>query len=324
MLSLIKGMSDNTNDNGYVIQRLTKDNIGDMARLYTAVYGKTCPKGFFEKKYDSKYTGVEYIGYLAYSEADNTPIAFYGVIPCFMEYDGTLILAAQSTDTMTHPEFRFKGMFVELSNLTFALCRENNIKFIFGFPNQNSLPGAINKLGWKMTETMDCFIVNFKSFPIEAICRKVSFLAGIYKQYKKRVLRKYIQPLDGIVNSVLEDGYGGVSRGSHYLSSKKYSDTTVIKIKDNFYWLKITDKLIIGDMLISNGSIDEVIRQLTNLANKLGIREMQCHFSTQTRLHDLFRQRFVPIPSFHALFQDFGSSVSMEKFKFTFADIDIF
>jgi len=317
-------MSDNTNNDGYVIQRLTKKNIGDMSQLYTAVYGKTRQAGFFEKKYDSKYTGIEYIGYLAYSGTDNTPIAFYGVIPCFMEYSGTRILAAQSTDTMTHPEFRFKGMFVELSNLTFALCRENNIKFIFGFPNQNSLPGAINKLGWKMTETMDCFIVNFKSFPLEAICRKVSFLAGLYKQYKKRVLRKYFLPLDGIANSVLGDGYGGVSRGLHYLSSKKYSDTTVIRINDNFYWLKITDKLIIGDMQLSNSNIDEVISQLTSLANKLGIREMQCHFSTQTRLHDLFRARYTPIPSFPALFQDFGSSVSMEKFKFTFADIDIF
>ena len=316
-------MSDNQSKDEYIIHRLTKSNICDMAILYTAVYNKPRAAGYFEKKYNSAYAGVENIGYLAYRAVDNTPVAFYGVVPCFMEYNGTQILAAQSTDTMTHPEFRFKGMFIELSQRTFALCRDNNIKFIFGFPNQNSLPGAI-KLGWVMTETMDFFKIDFKSFPIEAVCRKLSFLSGVYKLYKKSILQKYTQQLDGVANSVLQDGFGGVSRNAHYLLSKKYSNTIVLRIKGNYYWIKITDKLIIGDMLLSNSSIDEVIHQLTKLANKLGIREMQCHFSKQTTLHEMFSARYTPVPSFPALFQDFGSTIPIDKFKFTFADIDIF
>ena len=152
-------------DQEYNIVRLDKDNLKDLAFLHSEVYGIKMNKDYFFKKYNTAYTGVEYIGFLAYSK-NNFPVAFYGVIPCFLTYENKTILAAQSADTMTHPGYRFKGMFVDLSRRTFDLCKENRIQTVFGFPNQNSYHGAIHKLGWIETEIMQCFIISVSTIPL--------------------------------------------------------------------------------------------------------------------------------------------------------------
>src|ERR1700761_3239103 len=155
----------------YRIERLSEDNLSALEELHSAVYGRKPIPGYFQKKYDTGYTGVAFVGYVAYNP-DNTVVAYYGVMPCLIRYGDTTILAAQSGDTMTHPLFRYKGMFVDLSRMTFDLCRSEGIKLLFGFPNQNSYHGAITKLGWKQTETMECFIIPVPTLAIAAAVRR--------------------------------------------------------------------------------------------------------------------------------------------------------
>src|SRR6201996_4502952 len=151
-------MSETIEKSELVIERLSKKNLSDLDKLHYEVYKKRQPAGFFEKKYDTAYTGVQHLGFIAYNENHN-PIAFYGVIPCFIRYKDKLILAAQSADTMTHPKYQFKGLFIKLANITFDWCREEGVSFVFGFPNQNSLHGFLVKLKWQMTETLSCYVI---------------------------------------------------------------------------------------------------------------------------------------------------------------------
>src|SRR5215471_5874042 len=110
----------------YNIMRLDKVNLNDLACLHKAVYGIAPAKDYFQKKYDTRYTSIENIGFLAYDDAGK-PAAFYGVIPCFIQCDDQIVLAAQSADTMTHADHRNKGLFMKLAALTFDLCREVGI-----------------------------------------------------------------------------------------------------------------------------------------------------------------------------------------------------
>ena len=126
----------------YSVVRINKTNLEDIEKLWFTVYGNTPPKNYFARKYASEYTGISNIGFIAYKE--NIAIAYYGVIPCLVQYRDKIILAAQSADTMTHPHYRYKGMFVQLSNMCFELCRANGINLVFGFPNQNSYHGAVH------------------------------------------------------------------------------------------------------------------------------------------------------------------------------------
>src|SRR5580698_1455477 len=93
----------------YKVLRLSHDNIGDAEKLHTAVYGIKLRPGFFEAKYDTAFTGAKHVGFIAYND-NGVPIAFYAVIPCFISMDEDTVLAGQSADTMTHPDYRFKGL----------------------------------------------------------------------------------------------------------------------------------------------------------------------------------------------------------------------
>lgn len=308
----------------YKVVRLNKENISDLTRLHTEVYKVLPPQGYFSKKYDTAYTGIEYTGFLAYN-LHNLPVAYYGVIPCFLQYDNKVFLAAQSADTMTHPQHRFKGMFVELSIITFDLCRELGIRLIFGFPNQQSYHGAINKLGWQMTETMDGFIIPAGGIPFATFANRFGFLKKPYRKYVKYILGKYRTPSKGVTNSVVRDGYGGLLRNDQYLQYKSYSPASVIEVAGAKAWIRVKQSLLIGDMeSVNEDNFGKAVARIRSIAVKLGLKQVQFHCSPGTKLHSLFGSQFKPIPSYPVLFQDFGSPVSPQKIKFTLADIDIF
>jgi hypothetical protein len=307
----------------YTIVRLSKNNLIDLALLHAEVYHSSLSVQYFLSKYDTAYTGVEYTGFIAYNK-ENVPIAYYGVIPCLLKYGNEIILAAQSADTMTHPKFRYKGMFVELSNITFDLCKQMGIQLIFGFPNQNSYHGAINKLGWRETETMDCFTIPVKALPIQSISQKFK-LGRIYTQYCEAITKKYGVKANGVSNSVINDGFAGVYRNENYLSHKKYSGTKVLGFKNSQVWISRTGGLIIGDMQnINEANFNEVINHLKTLSSKLGLKYVQFHCSPGTGLHTLFSGCSVISKSFPVLFQNFNCPIPLDKIKFVFADIDIF
>lgn len=314
----------NTESREYAVVRLSKDNLKDVAKLHSEVYGTAVADDYFPGKYDTAYTGVENVGFVAYNK-DNQVVAYYGVIPCFIQFGNEIILSAQSADTMTHPKYRYKGMFVELSNITFDLCRKLGIRLVFGFPNQNSYHGAVNKLGWKMTETMVCFIIPINSLPLESLSRKVRVFQKLYKRYSHFILKKNLLPLQGVANSVLADGFAGIRRSDDYLNYKTYSRTRVMSLAGSKVWFSNKHGLHIGDMeAVSQTNFSAMINKLKKIAMKLGVKQIQFHCSPGTSLYQLFSVNYKSTPSYPMLFQDFGSAIPPEKIRFTFADIDIF
>jgi len=308
--------------NKYRIERLSVSNVPAVAQLHAAVYGKTVAPGFFQKKYATAFAGVEYTGYIAYQ--GEHPAAFYAVIPCYIICSGELILSAQSADTMTHPEHRNKGLFVELALTTFQLCKELGIRLLFGFPNQNSLPGFVNKLGWKTAHNMDCFIIHTNSFSWKGVAGKIPVLKTLLGNYKERVLKKYRDTGSWVSNSVHNDGCSGIYRDDAYFAYKTYTDTFVTRAAGSTLWLKANNILLIGDVNVSADSFDDMIYELKKLAGKLGIKQIHFHASPGTTLHGLFAMRFNSIPSFPVIFKVLGEDMQTDKIKFTSADIDTF
>ena len=175
-----------------------------------------------------------------------------------------------------------------------------------------------------MTDTMDCFIIPVKTVPLGKLTGKFSFLKPLYEKYKRWILKSYTVPVKGIASSVTSDGYAGIYRDMHYLAYKTYHDHAVIKIGRSLVWIKINSGIVIGDMEVVPADFDTVMDEIKKLATKLGVGEIQFQSSPHTTLHKLFKKRYEPVPSFPVLFQDIGSGLSLDKFKFSFADIDIF
>ena len=307
----------------YKIARLDKARLTDLARLHRTVYAATPAKSHFQRKYDTRYTGIENIAFLAY-DATGKPVAFYGVIPCFIQCAGQIVLAAQSADTMTHPHHRNKGLFMKLARLTFNLCSEVGIKVVFGFPNQNSYRGLV-KLGWVKTEVMERFNIAVQALPLESLSRKFNWTRSIYNSYARSVLRKYFYSRHGLANSLITADCGGVYRDEKYLQYKTYSSSQVMQLGSCKIWYKIQNRFVIGDMDPGTAQdFESTIDQLKQMCKRLGIREINFQTSPGTTLADLFRRKAPAVASFSVMLLDLGSNLDLAKLKFNLADVDIF
>ncbi len=305
----------NSSGKEYTIKKITENNISDLEQLYEVVYKKKKAPFYFLKKYDTSYTGISHISYIAYK--GEMPIAFNGVIPCFIQYENRIIPAAQFADVMTHPGHRYENLFFDLSNMSTELCKQNGIELTYGFPNQNSYQGAI-KLGWQMTEIMDCFKI-----PAH-ISLFAKALNKIAKKKPDAILKKYITNKNGLKNSVIQDGFSGVHRDEVYLHYKTFSQTYVLQIAGSDIWISIRNGLSIGDINMNENDFDGMIETIKKIAAKLGSNTIYFHACKETFLHKLFKAKFESIPSFPVFFQNFNEGIDIKKIKFTFADIDTF
>lgn len=61
--------------------------------------------------------------------------------------DGLTVPAVRAVDTATHPDWRRRGLFADLTERLVEHCTEEGVHFVFNTPNQFSRPGYL-KLGW--------------------------------------------------------------------------------------------------------------------------------------------------------------------------------
>jgi len=92
-------------------------------------------------------------------------VGHYAVSPNNLNYFDETILTALSMTTMTHPDYSGKGIFGTLAE---SLYRENsaieNLKAVWGFPNNNSHYGFIKNLNWKNLELFPSFSLSTQFF----------------------------------------------------------------------------------------------------------------------------------------------------------------
>ena len=323
MLTLPAVTIDKVAYNGCTIVRLNDDNIGDVTALHKTVYGKPPTHDFYYRKYNTGFIGKKYLGYIAYN-GEKKPVAFNGVVPCYVKTDGKLIVAAQCADAMTHPQYRMRGLFTKVGALLIMLCKQEGIALLFGFPNQNSRQAMVTKLGWQQMGYMDNFTIPVPTIPIKSIFSRLLFLNGLYKMFERLVIAKYLSGDMGVANSTLRDGYNGIYRDDTYINYKAFTRTLVIKAGKSKVWISLTNgALMVGDIKLL-GELDEVITILKKLAIRLGLRKIHFITSENTILHKLFSEKYQPTQVFPVIFQAIQCDVDTERIKFVFADIDIF
>ena len=308
----------------YTVKRLDVSRLKDLALLHTLVYGQAPASQHYTRKYATAYTGVEYLGYIAY-HPNGEPLAYYGVIPCFIQYKDRIVLAAQSADTMTNPRHRQKGLFVELSMITFELCRREGIGFIFGFPNQNSYHGAVNRLGWQEMHTMERFDIPVDTLlSLESVAGRFGWSKRLYDRYIDTVLRKYTLAQPGLNNAFLREGYSGIYRDERYLLYRTYSASRVIQAGAAQVWMRSRGGLVIGDINPGDASLNDTMRILSRLASRTGLARISFIVSPGTGVHAWMAARYTPEPSFPVLVQDLGATIPISELRFSYSDIDIF
>jgi hypothetical protein len=80
---------------------------------------------------------------------EGTIAGFYGMIPQRFRVGDSLLRFYQSMDTMTHPDYQRRGLFVRLAEATYQQIEATEgALHAIGIPGPTSYPGFVGKLGW--------------------------------------------------------------------------------------------------------------------------------------------------------------------------------
>lgn len=70
---------------------------------------------------------------------------------CFLRWEflrgGVVVQAVRAVDTATHPDYRGRGVFRDLTMTAVDALRDEGVAFVFNTPNRQSLPGYLG-MGW--------------------------------------------------------------------------------------------------------------------------------------------------------------------------------
>jgi hypothetical protein len=302
----------------YAIERLSIDNVDHLKDLYHSTYSKVVSVEFFKGKYNTKFYGTAWLGYIAFTD-DRKPAAFYGVIPCHFKINNEIFLSAQSADTMTHPDHQKKGLFMQLAKMTYALAKQEGVQFIFGFPNQNSYPGFV-KLDWKfMPLPMQLFVMQGSKLPWAAMILKTPILRKLYKLITERNL---INPPE---QDVSEEN--GIIRDHLFFQYKnQYTKTFIKKSGTIISWMKNDGVLKIGLLRFSDTESPELVEKyLRQTAKKLGCRSIILMTGYNTRTYKILAATMSPKEGLPIGFYNLSDrNLDFSSVTFEYCDIDIF
>jgi hypothetical protein len=306
----------------FVIHRLSYENLPLLKKLFKQTFGKSVSLQCLADKYNTKSFGVEYIGFLALT-LDNSPAAFYGVIPCHIQFERRRILAAQSADTMTHPNHQRKGLFVLLAQKTYALAKHHNIQFIFGFPNQNSYKGLV-KLNWQFRkEPMKLFTFNGSSLPLMRLLYKFSLVRkGVHY-----VIDSFFFRDKSLSDRMFSDSdCNGIEHDRIFLNYKTYNKTFFVEFEESYAWIKIDGILKVGFVkLQKDRSIEWLIKKIRRFSVLSGCSNFLFLTSQNTSLFEMLKTISQGVDSFPIGFFNLSNAViDFDKIEFEYCDIDIF
>lgn len=80
---------------------------------------------------------------------DGKLVASYSASPVELRINGEVKKAILSLNTMTHPDYTGRGLFVDLAKRVYKHAEELGYVLVFGFPNYISNRTFVSKLNWK-------------------------------------------------------------------------------------------------------------------------------------------------------------------------------
>jgi hypothetical protein len=300
----------------YRFERFSEEKIDDLLYMFRAI-DHPFPPGFFNKKFDTSFTGISNVGYIAYHKKTSEPAAYYGVFPVFLNMDGRPVLAAQSGDTITHPGHQKKGLFIALAQKTYELCRELNIHIVFGFPNHNSSHGFFHRLNWVVDGKIFRYAVPMPTGLFKKVMRKI--MPTLF--YRLRFKRfNTFQPGQQYAHDIT------VFKNQSYLNYKGFSEKYVYSNDDVSISFKFQYDLHIGNIYFHKKiSSERLIQILTHLSNITYTDRVIMHFSEFMTEHTQCFSKYMQAGEFFENGRlDLVKGYENKHLIFSFEDFDSF
>lgn len=132
------------------LKALTKEELHERTQqfcdLYHSCFNDRIDANIIEQRYLQNPVG-DLCMFVALE--NDRIVANYSVSPSYLQYEDKKIKCALSLNTMTHPDFVGKGLFVQLAQKLYAELKQQGYRMVYGFPNYISNRTFCTKLGWK-------------------------------------------------------------------------------------------------------------------------------------------------------------------------------
>jgi GNAT superfamily N-acetyltransferase len=160
---------------GFEIREYRSGDEREILALFGRVFGRERSAAHWHWKFAASPALGAQIS-LAVEKHSGRIAGHYAVVPIRLNWMGRPVLAAQSVDTMVHPDAQGQGLFEATASHLYAVLGERGVRLVYGVPNANSYPGFVRKLGWKR-------LAYLRSYQ-----RRLSIGAPIARAFGSRVL----------------------------------------------------------------------------------------------------------------------------------------
>lgn len=308
----------------YEFRRIDGTQLPAMQQLLFRSFGLEVPLEDIRAKYATEEFGLQYIGFLAYAP-DGSPAAYYGVFPIVFSIDGKRVLAAQSGDTMTDPAHQKRGLFTRTARKAYELAAEQGISFVFGFPNEQSLPGFKRKLEWQFTGHIQDFKIGVSAIPLAAMAYRWKFMRKWYESRTARILKKYAASDEEVAQSFGKGSQSQVCKDGAFFRYKQFSGAVPVRYSGFSFYVKVYGQLVLGEVAeFPPSETDKFIKALKGLAAKLGCHKCLVSISENHWLLPLIQPRMEQSQGLPIGFRDLESGLNFEELVFSRADFDTF
>lgn len=302
------------------IVEIDNENYMDVRALHHEVYGWAKDACHFKSLYLDDTGAMSALGFVARDDAGKA-VAYYGIFICDVLIGGSVYVAGQSGDTMTHPDHQGKGLFTLLAQRTYERAKKVGVSFVFGIPNGNSYPGFKRKLGWNFPRKMVRLHKNVPTLPF-------GFSSSCRGSYAKWVLKLLgFQGISGSLSRELDVAgrwmtsirtAGGKSSEGKYFSLMAMNRSKVIIKLDRF-------SVLIGAIHLERESdFDILYRKMLMLCLFLGRPRMLTYLTDNCYEFPFFSRQMASSESLWLGGVSFDEHVDLGALQVRFLDYDTF
>ncbi|MDP4681123.1 MAG: GNAT family N-acetyltransferase [Cyclobacteriaceae bacterium] len=160
--------------------RLKTDDLFDLDLFFKKQYTGQSRYGTMGSFYWKIFKNPHMEGFVNLIKDRSKIVACTSITPKSLLVNNKLIPAAEIGDTYTDIEYQGKGLFSTLINQSREEANELGIKFVYGTPNNQSLPGYQKRANFDVVESIDVRSLRFQVI-VDKVLRKKGgwFLANL-------------------------------------------------------------------------------------------------------------------------------------------------
>lgn len=129
--------------------------MSQLVKLQNAVY-KERGLVFTTKVFEQWYLNNPVGKVLSFNAFDGDVMAaHYACIPTLMKIGNREVRGIKSMATVTHPDYRGRGLFKTLANMTYEAAKIEGYEFVIGVANANSFPGFMKYFPFTFVSQLD-------------------------------------------------------------------------------------------------------------------------------------------------------------------------